>query len=193
MRHSGTSCGNIIGRWACVLPSRQALNRKPAASAGNEREPMRLEAVTAAGPASRPRPGIEPRRCGLFAGLCFAIVVTAGPALAQNPGTSGGGGQPSPGRNAADAPQNVPSLQLSDAQRQTIYQSISTRRSKKDTAPPGFRPAVGAQVPASIKLEPLPKAVVELVPKTADFQYAFVANQVLIVDPRSRTVVEVIH
>jgi hypothetical protein len=154
---------------------------------------MRLKAETAAGPASRWRPRIEPRRCGLLAALCLAIAVTAGPVLAQDPGRNGGGGQQSPRRGPADAAQNVPRLQLSDAQRQAVYQSISTRPSKKDTAPPGFRPAVGAQVPASIKLEPLPKAVVELVPKTADYQYAFVANQVLIVDPRSRTVVEVIH
>src|SRR5207248_1598861 len=193
MRHSGIYCGNIIGRWACVLPSRQALNRKPAASACKDSEPMRLEAVTAAGPASRSRPRIGPPRCGLLAALCFAMAVTAGPVVAQDPGKSGAGGQQGPGRSPADAPQSVPSLQLSDAQRQAVYQSISTRRSKKDTAPPGFRPAVGAQVPASIKLEPLPKAVVELVPKTADYQYAFVANQVLIVDPRSRTVVEIIH
>jgi len=66
-------------------------------------------------------------------------------------------------------------------------------QAKKDTAPVGFRAAVGAHVPDSIKLEPLPKAVVELVPRTVDYEYAFVANQVLIVEPRSRTVVEVIH
>jgi hypothetical protein len=87
----------------------------------------------------------------------------------------------------------VPSLGLSESQQQAIFQSISNRQAKKDTAPPGFRVAVGARVPDSIELEPLPKTVVELVPKTAEYQYAFVANQVLIVDPRSRTVVEVIH
>jgi hypothetical protein len=52
---------------------------------------------------------------------------------------------------------------------------------------------VGAHVPDAITLEPLPKTVAELVPKIADYQYAFVANEVLIVEPRSRTVVEVIH
>jgi hypothetical protein len=124
----------------------------------------------------------------LLAALCCTIAAAGGAALAQGTGQGGGAGM-----TQSDAPQNVPRLDLSESQRQAIYQSISTRQAKKDTAPPGFRPAVGAQVPASIELEPLPKAITELVPKTADYQYAFVANQVLIVDPRSRTVVELIH
>ena len=94
---------------------------------------------------------------------------------------------------ATDAPRSIPGLDLSQSQRETIHQSVSNRQAKKDTAPVGFRAAVGAQVPPSIQLEPLPKAIIELVPKIADYQYAFVANQVLIVDPRSRTVVDVIH
>jgi hypothetical protein len=128
----------------------------------------------------------------------MAIVV--GPAAAQGDNKGGldagnVGSEPKgpPGASAPDAPEGVPKLELSQSQREAIYQSVSTRQAKKDTAPPGFRAAVGAQVPASIELEPLPKAVMELVPKTADYQYAFVANEVLIVDPRSRTVVEVIH
>ena len=91
-----------------------------------------------------------------------------------------------------DAPHNVPSLALSQSQRQTIYQSISNQQTKRDTAPVGFRAAAGAHVPDSVKIEPLPKTIVELMPQLKEYEYAFMANQVLIIDPRSRTVVEVI-
>jgi uncharacterized protein DUF1236 len=128
-----------------------------------------------------------------------AVMAAAAPAAAQQdrgnpPAAEVGRDAPKDASPAAtDAPHAVPGLDLSQAQREAIYQSISNRQAKKDTAPVGFRAAVGAQVPPSIELEPLPKAIVELVPKAADYEYAFVANQVLIVDPRSRTVVEVIH
>jgi PBP1b-binding outer membrane lipoprotein LpoB len=130
------------------------------------------------------------RRFGSVAAVLLATAIAAGCASAQSENKSS---KDSPAATATDAPRDVPSLELSQSQREAIYQSISSRQAKKDTAPVGFRAAVGAHVPDSIKLEPLPKAVVELVPKTVDYEYAFVANQVLIVEPRSRTVVEVIH
>ena len=130
------------------------------------------------------------RRFGSVAAVLLAAAIAVGCAAAQGENKSS---KDSPAATATDAPRDVPSLELSQSQREAIYQSISNRQAKKDTAPIGFRAAVGAHVPDSIKLEPLPKAVVELVPKTVDYEYAFVANQVLIVEPRSRTVVEVIH
>jgi hypothetical protein len=140
------------------------------------------------------------RRFGSLAAVLLTVAIGAGAAAAQgeSKGSSGAGnvGRDAPAKDspatATDAPRDVPSLELSQAQREAIHQSISNRQAKKDTAPEGFRAAVGARVPDSIQLEPLPKTVVELVPKTADYEYAFVANQVLIVEPRSRTVVEVI-
>jgi hypothetical protein len=128
------------------------------------------------------------RRCGFVATVLLAIAIAVGPAAAQ--GENKGSKDSSA---ATAAPRDVPSLELSQSQREAIYQSISNRQAKKDTAPVGFRAAVGVHVPDSINLEPWPKAVVELVPKTVDYEYAFVANQVLVVEPRSRTMVEVIH
>ena len=127
-----------------------------------------------------------------IAAVLVAACLAVGPAAAQVGGERGSAAREAPAA-ATDAPRDAPRLELSDTQREAIYQSISNRRSKKDTAPVGFRAAVGAHVPDAIALEMLPKAVAELVPKIADYEYAFVANQVLIVDPRSRTVVEVIH
>jgi len=124
--------------------------------------------------------------------VLIAACLPVGPAAAQVGAERGSAAKEAPAA-ATDAPRDAPRLELSETQREAIYQSISNRQSKKDTAPVGFRPVLGAYVPDVIALEPLPKAVAELVPKIADYEYAFVANQVLIVDPRSRTVVEVIH
>jgi Protein of unknown function (DUF1236) len=133
-------------------------------------------------------PAIAARSVAVLLAACLAV----GPATAQ-----GGSDRGSPAKEGSatetDAPRETSRLELSQSQREAIYQSISNRQSKKDTAPVGFRAAVGAHVPDAITLEPLPKTVAELVPKIADYQYAFVANEVLIVEPRSRTVVEVIH
>lgn len=89
-------------------------------------------------------------------------------------------------------PAAVPDLKLSAAQKQTIYSSISNQK-QKETAPPTFRAAVGAAVPSSVELQALPKTIVDLIPELKDYQYAMVANQVLLVDPKSKQVVEIIN
>ena len=89
-------------------------------------------------------------------------------------------------------PASVPSLKLTAAQKQTIYSSISSQK-QKETAPPDFRAAVGAVVPQSIELQALPKTIVELIPELKDYEYAMVANQVLLVDPKRKQVVEIIN
>lgn len=89
--------------------------------------------------------------------------------------------------NAATAPD----LKLSADQKHTIYLSISNQK-QKATAPLDFRAAVGATVPPSVELQPLPKTIVELMPLMQNYQYAMVANQVLLVDAKSKQVVEII-
>lgn len=109
--------------------------------------------------------------------VCFALVFVGGIAVAA--------AQDSP-------PAGLPNLHLSPEQRQTIYQSVSSKPAEKSAAPDTFRAAIGANVPDTVKLAPMPKAVVDLIPQTKDFQTAYIANQVLIVEPNSRRVVEVI-
>jgi hypothetical protein len=101
-------------------------------------------------------------------------------------------GQAGP-QTSADAPQNIPDLGLSPSQKETIYQSIRNQQAKKNAEPIGFRSAVGAHVPDAIEVSPLPKTIVELIPKMRDYRYAFVANEVLIIDPQLKTVVDVIR
>jgi Protein of unknown function (DUF1236) len=93
---------------------------------------------------------------------------------------------------ATDAPHDVPDLKLTPEQKHTIYQGLAGAGAKNNPEPVGFRAAPGARVPEAIKLEPMPKVVIDLVPKMADYQYAVVSRQVIIVDPRTNTVIETI-
>lgn len=89
-------------------------------------------------------------------------------------------------------PAAVPDLKLTLEQRQTIYSSVSSRK-QKETAPPTFQAAIGALVPPSIETQALPKTIVDLMPALKDYEFAMVANQVLLVDPKTKQVVEIIN
>jgi hypothetical protein len=93
--------------------------------------------------------------------------------------------------SAQDNAKDLPRLELTEAQKQTILTSV-TNQNFKNEAPPNFQPIVGAVVPANVTLEEMPKTIVELAPKVEAFRLARVINQVIIVDPQSRRVVEVI-
>ena len=95
-------------------------------------------------------------------------------------------------QQSTDAPHDVPNLGLTAEQKHTIYQALAGPQAKNNPEPVGFRAAPGARVPEAIKLEPMPKVVVDLVPKLAEYQYAVVSRQAIIVDPRTNTVVEAI-
>ena len=90
-------------------------------------------------------------------------------------------------------PSDLPNLHLSTEQKQTIYQSVTSQKGEKGAAPDTFRAALGANVPDSVKLEPMPKTIVDLMPQTKDYRYGLVDNQVLLVEPHTRRVVEAIN
>ena len=111
----------------------------------------------------------------VVAGL-FLVQVTAAPAQSVNPG-----------QDTA----NLPRLELSEGQKNTIFISVTNQNFKNET-PPNFQPRIGATVPEGVALENMPKTIVELAPATEPFRLARIVNQVVIVDPESRRVVEVI-
>jgi len=145
------------------------------------------------------------------AGHCWVLVLSlallGAPAQAQNPsstspeprGSSPGNpasvqaspAEPGP-QSTSDAPHNVPNLGLSPSQKQLVYKSIHSQGAKKSAEPVGFRSAIGSHVPDAIEVTALPKTIIELIPVLENYSYAFVANQVLIVDPQSKMVIEVI-
>jgi hypothetical protein len=100
--------------------------------------------------------------------------------------------------NAAPAmeirpPQPKPPLQLTDPQRQQVLQAVVAENSD-DKLPADFQPANGAQVPSQQKLplHPLPRPLVYQIPVLKQYYYAKLSSNVLIVDPMTRKIVDVI-
>ena len=100
---------------------------------------------------------------------------------------SGGGAQTTQSDAAA-----LPKLELSAEQRQVIFTSLTSQTHKSTAAPATFGPMVGAQVPVAVETEPLPATVVTLIPQLRGYEGAVVAEQVLIVEPKTKQIVEVI-
>jgi hypothetical protein len=117
--------------------------------------------------------------------ICAAISVIAVAAVLSWPANRASAQTP-----AADSAAG-PALELTAAQKQTIYQSVSATQ-KNNPAPTGFRAAVGAQVPDAIELQPISATLATLIPETADHEVAMVEKQVVLVDPKSKRVVAVV-
>ena len=117
---------------------------------------------------------VGPSRRAAVLGIVAATLV-AGPAWAQ-----GAPRQPGAG------------LELSPAQRQLIYASISKQTHQATAAPEVFNAQIGGNVPEAIQLAPLPETIVEVVPQVRGHAYAFIAGQVLIVEPQARRIVEIV-
>jgi hypothetical protein len=125
--------------------------------------------------------GVPAGRRALMLGLAAAFAGSfAGAAAAQTSGAAPPGATP------------PPDLKLSPAQRQLVYASLSKRTHTSTAAPPTFGAALGGILPEAIELVPLPETVVEMVPQLRGHAYAFVAGQVLIVEPQARRIVEII-
>jgi hypothetical protein len=84
------------------------------------------------------------------------------------------------------------SVQLSAEQRTQIYQAVIKDRSHK-AAPAGLSIRIGAKVPASVELYELPANVATQVPDVKGFKFVVAQNQVILVDPATNEVVEIIR
>jgi hypothetical protein len=112
--------------------------------------------------------------------LAIGLLAPAG-ALAQSPSTGS--------RQSGDPPK---SLELTPAQRQLIYSSISRQTHQSTAAPSAFQPEIGGTLPEAIELTALPETIVEVVPQTRGHAYAYVGGQVLIVEPTARRIIEIV-
>ena len=120
------------------------------------------------------RSGITTRLAALV--LMGVILVSPNLALAQT--------------EAQDAARGPP-IELSPAQRQIIYLSVS-RTQKNQAAPSGFRVSVGAVLPVGVASERPPGALVTMIPEVASFDVAMVDKQVVVLDAQTRQVAAVI-
>jgi len=83
-------------------------------------------------------------------------------------------------------------LNLTSAQQKEIWQSVN-KQNMKDATPSGFRPAVGQVVPGSIKLHAMPLDATKQVPAVRSYDYAMLQNDVLLIDPTSKKIVDIIR
>lgn len=112
----------------------------------------------------------------LFASAGIAMAQTASPPMTAPP--------------KAGASQTAP-LQLSAQQKTQIFQSVSKEK-VKSPPPANMALTIGSQVPASIELYPLPANVVSQVPAAKEYKYTVAQNQVVLVDPTTMKIVDVI-
>jgi hypothetical protein len=81
---------------------------------------------------------------------------------------------------------------LSTTQRSAIYSAVSQEKAKVKLSL-AFNPVVGAKVPPSIALYTLPVSTLVDIPSIRSYQYTVVHDQVVLVDPTTLQVVDIIR
>ena len=89
-------------------------------------------------------------------------------------------------------------LHLNDAQRERIRQSLLTRHTEvefrlKTTKPAkDFNPTIGAKLPTGVKPDGLPSDLTQQIPQLADYGYAKMKGQILLVNEMTKKIAEMI-
>src|SRR5260370_7689097 len=100
---------------------------------------------------------------------------------------AGGGGNGECGAMSQPA-----QLKVSPAQRTAILNAV-LQNSAKITAPTNFQAAIGGPVPPSIELYTLPSSALPQSPELRSLKYTMAQNQVVLVDPTTMRVVDIIR
>jgi len=114
----------------------------------------------------------------------LGLVLAAAPSAAQSP---------APSRTVAGEVAPKPPLRLTDEQKSRVAQAINGQDTL-DKLPEGFTPAIGAKVPIQSKLpeHPLPRPLVYEIPALKNYYYVQLDDKVLIVDPMTKKVAEIV-
>jgi uncharacterized protein DUF1236 len=83
-------------------------------------------------------------------------------------------------------------VQLSQTQRSKIQAVIGRSHAARVTTNVNLDVAVGVRVPRSVHIEVLPEDIVEIVPQFEGFDYIVVGDNILIIDPDTLEIVDVI-
>ena len=121
---------------------------------------------------------------------------TGSAAPTGNAGTSQpGAGSPNKTGTAAPAgtQANVnASANIEPQQQSKIVETLKTRHSDAVTNV-NFSVTVGATVPETVHYRPLPEDIVSIVPQYRGYHFVMVRDEVVIIEPRTRKIVTVIH
>lgn len=81
---------------------------------------------------------------------------------------------------------------LNTEQRTEVTQAFS-RTNTNTVSNVSFNVSVGTTITEEVRLSPLPPEVVRLVPQYRNYQYVVVRDEIVIVEPKTKKIVEVIH
>lgn len=113
------------------------------------------------------------------------------PSAAQ-PGTAG----PAPAENRASTGSQNAERPPVDSDNRRIADTVCERVERKEIRPEqnlGVSVSVGAALPSRVHLQPLPRDIAAIRPQYRDYRYTVSEREIIIVDPRSRRIVEVIE
>ena len=80
---------------------------------------------------------------------------------------------------------------LTPGQKQAIWDSLSSEKTMGSLRTTDFSPQVGATVPRIVSIRPLPDDVTDNVPALIGYHFAVVGNEIVIVSPSSKKVVDI--
>jgi hypothetical protein len=128
--------------------------------------------------------------------LCSAFLLAMSGVARAADNTSGAVEQS--GGNLVPQSPSPPQLHLNDAQRERIRQTLLTKHTEIEfqlpTTKPAkdFTPAVGAQLPQQVKPDGLPSELIQEIPELADYGYAKMKDQILLVNAMTDKIVDII-
>lgn len=94
--------------------------------------------------------------------------------------------------------QSLPELNLNAAQREQVRQTLLTKhtevefRLKATKSAKDFTPKIGAKLPKGVKPDGLPSELTQQIPQLADYGYAKMNDQILIVNALTGKIAEII-
>jgi hypothetical protein len=124
----------------------------------------------------------------LATGLLLAGAAAASAAGQQS--TSSPKMAPPPASSTMSKPASD-TLSLTSTEQKSAWKDLNGHVTNQN-APSGFQPKVGAAVPSSIKLEPIPAQAATDVPSLKSFDFAMVQGKLLIVNPSDKKIADVI-
>jgi hypothetical protein len=100
--------------------------------------------------------------------------------------------QSDPAQKGASAPASGQRVQLSEQQRTSVHQTLIKERKVNRAARINVSINVGTRVPRSVRLAPLPAAIIAIVPEYRSYRYVMIDDRICIIEPTTYEVVEVI-
>jgi len=81
---------------------------------------------------------------------------------------------------------------LTPAQKQVIWQNLSSEKTMRANKSKDYAPRLGATVPDGVSVQSLPDDIANDAPGLKGYQYAMLKNEIVIIHPASKKIVDII-